>query len=1036
MKLTRLFALLLFTFMLAGCGNGIDSNNGEAPLANAFNGTVLPQNSAADSNTSFKIHDCVIDHPELINTVIFNSDILKTHVDSYNRLLVSANCDTNVTFDRRFTNLELIAITKLYQNHQSVYIDTVIIDIEVETPTLKAIDFSYETESKERYHKEGQITFGYNDNELETVHVTNKSGRKDWVRTFLHNFKIKDNGHGYVFVQGNVQIDQANICNYSLLDIGRPYEMSSAEAKSTSPLSVSLGRGFYDIDPRAGSMVYIADGVSITSGYYTQAFKDYCEKYCPHCHPIHYGWRETLRTDEFKWTIRPIVPVVIDGCPIFEPEKIETVQLTTARSTELPSLFDGTYLVLNVAKSMNVAFDERFSSLERISGLDVFTQGGTMTGDINVNITVSTPSFQVFQAILAINSSIKGKTMRLNFDFSNLPIRQIITQYEDPTANKMVYFSFNNFITSNFDNDGGYGNSLYMFCAGTQVNDCRIEQYDELSVTGSCKFNSGYFDIDDKANAENKINLKYLSIGRGGYYTSKFYNFLASDKYIGNVNTFLEDNFHWNTLSGNEGYDYEIVGDNGLFLIDGLALGPWDTNQILTVELTTKQHTHIDSNELYINIFRNLTLNFDAKYSSLINLNCRYVFDDMTTDIAHNININISVTTNSFKKIRFNYDTIPANVTVFHTEYPVVCLRRFHFNVNINNLVLQEAQVFQNLGGGNTVYANINNLVSSDGSVETKVTQPGLFYFGDNVKLFNSTILEYAVLNLEANAKIISGYYDYPNNSTIHLWANHCGVGGYYTDDFKEFAESKKSDTYDFVAEGLSFVPSYIEDFPWKIGNPGKPLSPSPEEIQDRLDDMTTMKEDILNSFIFSIAYEYGYPNKPNDFQIQVGFNYEEIYKYCSEVIEDWGKERFESKDKLTISFETGGKNIFKYDLINDQVLVEINGVQIVYDDNPSLPTLPNLSGYRIFTIDLGNLLENPVASINNSFNVKLSFSIEEPSRPLYTPLVHTFNSYVHNESSITPNSYSFSSILYKYLSHPVFKDNESLNRCKSDLGL
>ena len=112
-------------------------------------------------------------------------------------------------------------------------------------------------------------------------------------------------------------------------------------------------------------------------------------------------------------------------------------------------------------------------------------------------------------------------------------------------------------------------------------------------------------------------------------------------------------------------------------------------------------------------------------------------------------------------------------------------------------------------------------------------------------------------------------------------------------------------------------------------------------------------------------------------------------------------------------------------------------GVETIFDDDPNLPTLPNLHGYKIFTIELGDLLDpSNIANITNSFQVKLSFSIEEPTTYSFTPQVHSFTSFVHNENSSTANSYSFKSILENFLSRPILGKNESLLRCKSDLGL
>lgn len=45
------------------------------------------------------------------------------------------------------------------------------------------------------------------------------------------------------------------------------------------------------------------------------------------------------------------------------------------------------------------------------------------------------------------------------------------------------------------------------------------------------------------------------------------------------------------------------------------------------------------------------------------------------------------------------------------------------------------------------------------------------------------------------------------------------------------------------------------------------------------------------------------------------------------------GKDGFGENDKLTITFETSESAIFKYDLLNDDILVERDGIETIYDD-------------------------------------------------------------------------------------------------------
>ena len=714
-------------------------------------------------------------------------------------------------------------------------------------------------------------------------------------------------------------------------------------------------------------------------------------------------------------------PIIIDGYVIKNPEQV-TAAIFSTRVDETFIFPDGS-LNIRLHDNITVDFDYRFSNLESIMILDIFPENYQQSQQpLTISVSASTPSLKLVN--LNYRNGYKSHECRpttVYCDLNNLSLDKLIVDQS------MGIVSYINTTVSNFSiNPGGtvnLGTYATLINATICTYDCLLTHWG-FPEKEPFRIESGYFAIDPNATLIDLGQLKHA--GYGGYYTQEFKDNLASRGVV-----YPAPSYEW-YQTGREDFPWMIRKIEAI-IIDGVPILYPDRIYYLTLNSNIEK-SYLSSEEyggiLNLKIYKDIDVVFDERFSSLMDVQCRYVFNEATSDIGHDITMNILFVTTSIRSVLINVDT-PAKSVTFDSEIDL----NFDFNgQKVRHIYSQR----NNDGQDDVLYTTFSNFVSEIDPISLS-TDNGTYLISHNTEIVNCTFNEYKSLEFSsATCKVTSGYFDYNSvNSDLEFsYLDGCATGGYYTDAFKQQA----NDSTKFVANGYQFYPTVVEDYTWTINDYVPPLSPTDEEIQRDLDNMTTMEDGLPNSFAFKIAYSYNYPGMANKFQIQMCFDYEGIMDYCLSVAKRWGKDGFGPSDSLCIHFYTSDPNNYiSYDLIQDKVFKYSSGVSIV-DSNPQLPDGQFMRrGFKVFTLDLGDLLGEDRENITREINPTLFFRIVDQRYGL-SPTLHEFYSSLHraNTDSSRENAidYSFSYLLDRYLSMPLYRRNESLLKCKKDLGL
>ena len=590
-------------------------------------------------------------------------------------------------------------------------------------------------------------------------------------------------------------------------------------------------------------------------------------------------------------------------------------------------------MFINIKESKNIVIGECFTNLQDIVCDTVFHEKNEdVRKDIYINVLVKTKSLSGVTFIFNMCQADDFYT-RLFFDVDLYNNDNIQNVNVDNYGVERGFAKLHNF---SFSNSGG----VFYIGSGGSLDNVNLKNYRILLLEDDCKINSGYYDLNSSAE-ENLFNSTHC--GRGGFYTQAFKAYADA-----NQPNFVDEGFYWEQ-TGDERYPWTI---SGVTMIDGVPI--YDKTKIDKVVLTTDGPTRLiwDFNyyTFYVNYSRSINLDFDSSYTNLKTLELSDVFTNYDYGPGKNVYVDVSIDTPSLKIVDFYYSSF---FGFGFDDYMV------YFNIDLNNVPLRKFVCTRRETGLMTcvyqmTFNNINKSIMGDAG-DLYIHDVDLIFNNCSFLVYNSGAHFYLSF-INSLPRINSGYFDYDSSKPFadtNLLL--CGYGGLYTESMYTYLTSEEPN---YVAIGYKWYGTGLKDYPWAIVPSERTLSPTPEEIQRDLDDMTTMEGELDRSFAFRIAYSYNYPGEENKFQIQMSFDYEGILNYCLNVEKGWGKDGFGPSDSLCINFYTSNPNNYvSYDLIQDKVFYHSYMAVSVLDKNPQLPDAPLMRGFKVFTLDLGDLL-------------------------------------------------------------------------------
>ena len=906
---------------------------------------------------------------------VYFSSKRESHLDG-DTLYLDIMESLNVRFSSEFKNIESVYVTNV-DCVPALYGELLTVKMTFDYPSLKNIYITPTGKKKMLYARPVEIYGNFGGSVVSEFYAHVNNWHDNVVNFTLCN--VETTWDSFVFIGRNATLINCDLTRSRHLQIG---------------MGALIEDCYLGLCENFTSVHGTAYGIG---GYYTDSMYEYLNHTTGNNYPYPgYMWYRTDEKMNYQWTIIRNQGPMIDGVRIPYPEKLEFVYLVTDTPTTLNP--DGLSLNLNVTSSKNVCFDFQFSNLSFIGAGNLFRSLQEDPGkDVFVNISIGTPSIKNvgFDYYTTSDKSFTGK-LYLDLDLNDAALDSVSTKYTRGV--KCIYTNLRNFSTT-------YQSTPY-FGRQTQIFNARIEEYRSLTFTDDMKINSGYFDIDE--------NATQITLGdyhaRGGFYTQTFKEYAE----ISYNRFFVDEGFEWES-SGLQKYPWTIGGTR---MIDGTIID--DPTAIEYVVLTSNESTRIVNKSLFVNVKHNLNLNFDESYSSLISLTCDDLFvSDYVLQKTDTI-INISVSTQTLTSVFFR---------VFAGEAPLYNHTDLCINIDFNGPTLD--QLYLEYHNTPFVHYELNNCVKNN-----KGDDNALYISTPYLELNNCTFVDYNTLLLYAyeEAKFNSGYYDL--NNCEYFYAPKAGYGGFYTDAFKTYVD----DYYpDFLAEGYIWLETGRNDFPWTIKS--TTLHPTKDEIEAELYDMTTIEDDIIHAFGYQIAYSYGYEGQENHFQIQVSFDYQSILDYFYYIFESWGNTNLESVDLLQIRFYTSQNNYMMYDLLHNKLYsCSISSqTEILIDSNPKLVDSPLLKGFKIITLDLGDLTGADSRNVAKTFQTELYIRIADPVN-LH---VEFFHSRTHRPNSDEPVNHSFAYLLNRYLDptnpiYPQLTEDQiaSLKRCKADLGL
>lgn len=737
--------------------------------------------------------------------------------------------------------------------------------------------------------------------------------------------------------------------------------------------------------------LFLNSSIQGKGGYYTGSMHNYLTTNIPSYVFSGYMWKETGR-DDYPWQIVPETGPRIDGLKILHPENITVLYLVSDSLTRI----EDHYLYLNVTSSKSVYFDSQFSSLKIIYAGYLFDDlAQDPKTNVYVDISVNTPSLKEVNFSFFTNSSddFIGK-IYIDIDLNNASLDYIRSDYTSGYG--FVYINLRNFTTSKNNN------GIARFGRNTNIFNALVKEYNSLFISNNSKIISGYYDLASDAT----VTLNGDHNACGGFYTDAFKNYAE----LNNQN-FVEVGFDWEeTDDGN--YPWTIGGTP---LFDGIPI--YSPENIRELYLT-QEFSRVEGDILYLDVNKDVTFTFDSSFSSLEVISSIGSF----SGVYKNVNIDLLFKTTSLTTVDLGY-----------YSHGFISGGIININFDFNGQDLNSFGCGLGKGSDDLLYLTFDNFSIN------QTTDTDIFYIDNMCLEFNNcNFLNYKTLNpFKIDfCKINSGYYDlhtiYPGN----FRARGAGYGGYYTQELKEFFDTNQPD---FVADGYTWLETGRDDFEWTIKS--TTLHPTKDEIEAELYDMTTIEDNIIHAFGYQIAYSYGYEGQKNRFQIQVSFDYQSILDYFYYIFESWGNTELDSVDLLQIRFYTSQYNYMMYDLLHNKLYsCSISSqTQVLIDDNPKLVDSPLVRGFKIITLDLGDLTGADSSNIAKTFQTELYIRISDPVN-LH---VEFFNSKTHRPNSDEPVNHSFAYLLNRYLDptnpiYPQFSEEQlaSLRKCKQDLGI